>query len=78
MNDENANQKLLDIIERVRVGLQMDGGDMEFVSFEDGVVSLKFKGACVGCPMSMITYKEFIEKQIKTYVSGVKEIQISE
>ena len=78
MVNQQDQQKLIEIIENVRTGLQMDGGDMEFVSYENGVVKLKFSGACVGCPMSLITFQEYIEKEIKTHIPEVKEVQISE
>ena len=77
MSTDNK-QKLNEVIAEVKKGLQMDGGDMELLSFEDGVVLLKFKGACVGCPLAAVTFKDFIEKQILEQVSEVKEVKISE
>lgn len=67
---------LQEIIDEIRPGIQMDGGDIELKSFKNGVVSLKFQGACVGCPLSTITFKEYIEKEIKTRLPEVKEVKI--
>jgi len=62
-------------IEKVRPGLQADGGDVELVDVsEDGVVKVKLTGACRGCPMSQMTLKMGIEKIIKQQVPAVKEV----
>jgi len=65
-------QKALD---KVRPGLQADGGDVELVDVSaDGVVKVKLTGACHGCPMSQMTLKMGIEKIIKQQVPSVKEV----
>ncbi|HOC59384.1 MAG TPA: NifU family protein [Smithellaceae bacterium] len=62
-------------IEKVRPGLQADGGDVELVDVsEEGVVKVKLTGACRGCPMSQMTLKMGIEKIIKQQVPSVKEV----
>lgn len=65
-------QKALD---KVRPGLQADGGDVELVDVsEDGVVKVRLTGACHGCPMSQMTLKMGIEKIIKQQVPSVKDV----
>lgn len=64
-------QEVLDII---RPSLQADGGDVELVDVKDGVVSVKLKGACGGCPMATMTLKNGIERFLKEKLSGVKEV----
>ena len=62
-------------IEKVRPGLQADGGDVELVDVsEDGVVKVKLTGACHGCPMAQMTLKMGIEKIIKQQVPSIKEV----
>lgn len=62
-------------IDKVRPGLQADGGDVELVDVsEDGVVKVKLTGACHGCPMAQMTLKMGIEKIIKQQVPSVKEV----
>ena len=62
-------------IEKVRPGLQADGGDVELVDVsEDGVDKVKLTGACHGCPMAQMTLKMGIEKIIKQQVPSVKEV----
>ncbi len=62
-------------IEKVRPGLQADGGDVQLVDVtDDGVVKVRLTGACHGCPMAQMTLKMGIEKIIKQQVPSVKEV----
>lgn len=62
-------------IEKVRPGLQADGGDVQLVDVtDDGVVKVKLTGACHGCPMAQTTLKMGIEKIVKQQVPSVKEV----
>jgi Fe-S cluster biogenesis protein NfuA len=66
-------QAALDV---VRPQLQADGGDAEIVEItEDGVVKLRLKGACGGCPMSQMTLKMGIERILKEKVPSVKSVE---
>lgn len=60
---------------KIRVALQQDGGDIELVGFEDGVVKVRLKGACAGCPMSQMTLANFVEKELKAAVPGIKKVE---
>ncbi len=62
------------VLKKIRPSLQADGGDVELIDVKEGVVSLKLKGACAGCPMSTMTLKNSIERILKQEVSGVKEV----
>lgn len=65
-------QKALD---GIRPHLQDDGGDVEFVSMsDDGVVSVRLKGACGSCPMALMTLKSGIEAQLKESYPDVKKV----
>jgi Fe-S cluster biogenesis protein NfuA len=68
------SEKIEKALEGVRPALQMDGGDVEFVKYEDGIVYVKLLGACGGCPMSTMTLKLFIEERLKEAVPEVKEV----
>jgi Fe-S cluster biogenesis protein NfuA len=66
-------QKALD---KTRVYLQRDGGDVELVDVTDeGIVKVKLTGACGGCPMATMTLKSMIEKMIKSEVPTVKAVE---
>lgn len=54
---------------RIRPAIQEDGGDIEFRGFEDGIVSLKLRGACRTCDSSTVTLKNGIESMLMHYVS---------
>ncbi len=62
-------------LEEVRPHLQMDGGDVELVDIEDGVVKVRLKGTCAGCPMSQMTVKWGVENYLKKKVPGVKSVE---
>ena len=62
-------------LENVRPSLQVDGGDVEFVSVDsEGVVSVKLTGACGHCPHSQLTLKMGIESYLKKEIPQVKEV----
>lgn len=62
-------------IDSIRPSLQADGGDVELVDVSaDGIVKVRLKGACSGCPMSQMTLKMGIEKIIKKEVPEIKEV----
>ncbi len=66
-------RELLDT--RIRPAVARDGGDIDFVKFEDGVVWLHMKGACAGCPSSTATLKLGIENMLKHYVPEVISVE---
>lgn len=61
-------------LENIRPTLQVDGGDIQLVSVEDGIVKVQLSGACGGCPMSQATMSLGVEKAIKRAVPGVKKV----
>ncbi|MFI5359458.1 MAG: NifU family protein [Halanaerobiales bacterium] len=68
-------EQVVEIINKIRPALQADGGDVELVEItDDGIVKVKLVGACSGCPMSTLTVKNGIERTLKQYVPGVKEV----
>ena len=62
-------------LESIRPTLQANGGDIELVEVKKGVVKIRLKGACAGCPLAQMTLKGFVEDVIKKNVSGVKSIE---
>ncbi len=67
--------KIREVLEKIRPNLQKDGGDVEFVSEEGGIVKVRLKGACAGCPMSQMTLKNGIERLLKTEIPEVKVVE---
>jgi len=62
------------VLEEIRPALQADGGDVELVDVTEGVVKVRLKGACSGCPMSTMTLKQGIERILKERLPEVKEV----
>ena len=67
-------KKIEKAIAIVRPFIQQDGGDVTFVSYENGVVMVALQGACEGCPLSSVTLKMGLEKEIKKHVPEIKEV----
>ena len=67
-------EKVEAVLAKIRPNLQADGGDVELVDVKSGVVRLRLKGACGGCPMAAVTLKEGIEKALKEEVPGIKQV----
>ncbi len=61
-------------LNKIRPALVADGGDLELVDVNDGVVKIKLTGACAGCPMSTMTLKMGIERVLKQDIPEVKEV----
>ena len=59
---------------KIRPALQADGGDVELVEVKEGVVKLKLKGSCAGCPVASMTLKLGIERILKEQIPEVKEV----
>jgi Fe-S cluster biogenesis protein NfuA len=70
-------EEVAKVLEKVRPALQADGGDVELIDVQDGIVSVKLTGACGGCPMSQMTLKQGIERAIREAVPGIKAVEFS-
>ncbi|MEK6727092.1 MAG: NifU family protein [Candidatus Omnitrophota bacterium] len=62
-------------LDEIRPALQADGGDVELVEVKDGIVKVRLKGACGGCPMSSMTLSMGVEKAIKRVVPEIKKVE---
>lgn len=71
MTDE---EKIIDVINKLRPFLIGDGGDIEFVKYEDNIVYIKMLGACAGCSLIDYTLKDGVENAIKEEVPSIKEV----
>ncbi len=68
-------EQVQEILDKLRPYLQRDGGDVELVDVEDGIVKLRLMGACGSCPSSTITLKAGIERALMEEIPEVKEVQ---
>jgi Fe-S cluster biogenesis protein NfuA len=67
-------EKVEKAINEIRSFLQADGGDIELIDVQDGVVKVKLVGACGSCPMSQFTLRHSVEARLKAQVPEVKEV----
>lgn len=63
------------ISEKIRPTVQEDGGDLEFVSYEDNVVRVRLQGACTSCPSSVVTLKNGIKNMLQYYIPEVMDVE---
>jgi len=69
-------EKVEKVLAKIRPNLQADGGDVELVDVTaDGVVKVRLKGACSGCPMSTMTLQQGIARAIKAEIPEIKKIE---
>ena len=67
-------EKIEEILAKIRPSLWADGGDVELVDVEDGIVKVRLTGACGGCPMRTMTLQGGIERILREQLPEVKEV----
>ena len=67
-------EKVQAVLNKIRPMLQADGGDVELVDVEEGVVRVHLQGACAGCPMSQMTLKNGIERLLKNDIPEIQSV----
>ena len=72
---KEMKEKIEKALQTIRPALQADGGDVELVDVIDGVVRVRLKGACGGCPMSQMTLTRGVEATIKKAVPEIKRVE---
>ena len=71
---DNVERKIIQVLDKIRPYLNSEGGDLEFIKFEDGVVYIRMLGACLGCSAIDVTLKDGIESLLTAYVPEVIEV----
>lgn len=74
MDKKRQEKKILEIIDSIRPFLIGEGGDLEFVKYENNIVYIRLTGACANCSMIDVTLKDGIESTIMEEVPEVKEV----
>ena len=78
LEESETVQKIKDVLEtKVRPAVAKDGGDIQFISFNSGVVKVALKGSCSGCPSSVMTLKQGVQNLLCHYVKEVKSVEAS-
>ena len=71
---KDQEKKIINIIESIKPYIINDGGDIEFIKYEEGIVYIKMLGACANCSILDITLKDGIESTIKEEIPDVKAV----
>ena len=70
-----TNEQVQTVLDKIRPALQADGGDVELVAVDGGVVKVKLVGACRGCPMSQLTLANGVERVLKEELPDVERVE---
>ena len=69
---ENQIEKILET--KIRPAVERDGGDIKFIKFKNGTVTVQLQGSCSGCPSSTMTLKQGVQNLLSHYIPDVKEV----
>ena len=72
---ETIKDRVEKALEELRPQLQADGGDIELLGVDQGVVKVRLKGACAGCPMSTMTLKMGVEQHLKKKIPEIVKVE---
>lgn len=67
-------ERVENVLDTIRPMLMADGGDVQLISVENGTVKVKLRGACGSCPMSQLTLKMGIERELKRQIPEVNQV----
>jgi Fe-S cluster biogenesis protein NfuA len=70
-----VKERVQEVLDKIRPALQADGGDVELVDVEGGVVKVRLVGACAGCPMSQLTLSNGVERVLKQEIPEVERVE---
>ncbi len=74
LDNDALRERVEEALDTIRPAIAMDGGNVELLDIEDGVVTLRMMGACGGCPMSTMTLKRGIEERLRSMVPGIQRV----
>jgi Fe-S cluster biogenesis protein NfuA len=72
---ESVEKRVQAALAEIKPQIQADGGDIDLVAIENGIVKVRLRGACVGCPMSALTLKAGVERIIKSKVPEIQSVE---
>jgi Fe-S cluster biogenesis protein NfuA len=75
---ETIEKRVQKAIDEIKPRIQADGGDIEVVSIEKGIVKVRLSGACAGCPMSVLTLKQGVEAFVKSKVPEIVRVDAAQ
>ncbi len=76
MKNKEQVEQIIEVLDIIRPYLKNDGGDVEFIDVEDGIVKIKMLGACAGCSMADVTIYQGIEQSLIEEVPGIIGVEV--
>lgn len=76
MKNKEQVEQIIEVLDIIRPYLKNDGGDVEFIDVEDGIVKIKMLGACAGCSMDDVTIYQGIEQSLIEEVPGIIGVEV--
>jgi len=73
--NEEINKKIIEVIDKIRPFLISDGGNIEFIKYEEGIAYVKMLGHCADCPMIDMTLRDGVEIAITSEIPEVIEVR---
>ena len=70
-----TKEKVEEVLNKIRVGLKSEGGDIDLIEIKDDVVYVRLKGACGTCPMSTLTLKNWVEATLKKDIPEIRSVE---
>ena len=78
-NNNDTVSKIIEVLDtKIRPAVARDGGDIKFISFENGIVKVELQGSCSGCPSSLMTLKQGVQNLLKHYVKEVNSVEATQ
>jgi Fe-S cluster biogenesis protein NfuA len=72
---DSVEKRVEAALDEIKPQIQADGGDIDLVAIENGIVKVRLRGSCVGCPMSALTLKQGVERIIKSKVPEIESVE---
>ncbi len=72
---DSVEKRVEAALAEIKPQIQADGGDIDLVEVENGIVKVRLRGSCVGCPMSALTLKQGVERIIKSKIPEIKSVE---
>ncbi len=73
--EQSLYERVAQVLETIRPYIQADGGDIELVDVQDGIVQIRLAGACVGCMYSLMTLQAGVERMLREEIPEVKAVE---
>ncbi len=72
---DSIEKRVESALAEIKPQIQADGGDIDLVAIENGIVKVRLRGSCAGCPMATLTLKQGVERVIKSKVPEIKSVE---